>query len=336
MRILIIRLSSLGDVVLASGVFSYLKKNNPEDEVYFATSPYYGELFEDDPRLSGVTGIPKTDNHTILSGLAAQSWGMIIDLQNSRRSRFIRKRYFPDVPARVFDKRHLYRYFVIAFKINRYDKNESVIRRYLRAAGAKASSLQEIFPATLYFNEGKRSKELLQSIKIPPDQPIIALFPFSAWRNKEWPMQFYSEVARYFIRKGWTVILMGSAEEIPKADKLLAMIGQGCTSLTGALRLHENGYILKHCALALGNDSGLSHVARACGVKTGIIYGATTRHFGFFPEASPAYAIFEARKFCRPCHAHGGNICLRLSRPCLKDVTVRQVIEGLEELINRD
>jgi heptosyltransferase-2 len=76
----------------------------------------------------------------------------------------------------------------------------------------------------------------------------------------------------------------------------------------------------------------LSHLARACGVKTGIIFGPTTRHFGFYPYGEPPFAIFETDLKCRPCHAHGGNLCLRGGKQCMRRIQPDEVIKGLMEL----
>jgi heptosyltransferase-2 len=86
--------------------------------------------------------------------------------------------------------------------------------------------------------------------------------------------------------------------------------------------------------LALGNDTGLVHLARACGVKTGVIFGPTARQFGFYPYGEPPFAVFEQNLACRPCHAHGGNVCLRLNRACTRSIGFKQVIRGLEELFH--
>ena len=105
--------------------------------------------------------------------------------------------------------------------------------------------------------------------------------------------------------------------------------------LRGKLSLCETACLVSQCTVALGNDTGLSHIARACGVKTGIIYGPTTSHFGFFPYGEPAFRVFEAARFCRPCHAHGGNVCLTGSRKCMRKVRPEAVVRGLEELYGR-
>ena len=163
----------------------------------------------------------------------------------------------------------------------------------------------------------------------------IALFPFSAWKNKEWPAEFFTFVGRYFAVKGWDVLVAGGPSDIAAADRMKNAVGERCVSTAGKLSLGETACLISQCNLALGNDTGLSHMARACGVKTGIIFGPTTRHFGFFPVGNPPFRVFEAAQFCRPCQAHGGNVCYLGTRMCLRKIRPEAVVAGLEELYQR-
>jgi heptosyltransferase-2 len=127
-------------------------------------------------------------------------------------------------------------------------------------------------------------------------------------------------------------VIAGGPQDSAAAEALKGRIGGQCNSAAGRLTLNETACLIARCRLALGNDTGLCHLARACGVKTGVIYGPTTSHFGFYPYGDPPYRVFEARHFCRPCHAHGGNICYTGSRQCMKKIRPETVIKGLEAL----
>jgi heptosyltransferase-2 len=330
MNFLVIRLSSMGDVILATSVFSYLKSTFPESKIWFATGKEYAELFVRDPRLEKVVSIDNCISAEQVSDLAGVTWDRVIDLQNSRRSAAIRSAIVSRESAGVFQKLHWERFLLLALRQNKYDVKNHVIARYARAAGNTAASFP---PATLYINrkECKPAHEFIPGNTVV--RPVLALFPFSKWKNKEWPLRHYDYVGRYFTVKGWHVIIFGGPNDAEAAANLRAGIGEHCVSTAGKLSLYESAGLIDRCNLALGNDSGLSHCARACGVKTGIIYGATTWHFGFFPYKGFPYKIFEASLRCRPCHAHGGNFCIRgSSRKCLHMIKPETVISGLTEL----
>jgi len=326
----------MGDVILATSVFTFLKNTYPDCKIWFITKDLYAGMFTHDTRLSQVVGISDAAMHTQLEGLRSIVWDRIIDLQHSRKSLLIIKKIGSKAPVALFQKQHVQRFFLLAFWINCYKKTNDVIARYLRAAGAsKAESQQQSIPASLVVD--KETCESAGAI-IPHSaivRPTIALFPFSAWKNKEWPARHFAFVGRYFIVKGWNVVISGGPADRDRAEDLCRVVGSRCVSTAGKLSLYEHACLISQCALALGNDSGLVHMARACGVKTGIVYGSTTWHFGFFPSGGAPFKVFEAAAFCRPCHAHGGNTCYRIHRPCLERVAPDDVVAGLLELYGK-
>lgn len=334
MKILVIRLSSMGDVILVTPALSYLKSNYPDSEIVLITGSQYAELFTDDPRLTSIVPYSRSNGKEVFSGLASKKWDIVVDLQNNRRSKRLKKEYFQRARCGLFNKLHLKRFLLLFLRIDLYKKGSSVAERYMRATGFTSETEIDIPPVKLYFDKRETGKDIISSEPGYGDtKPVIALFPFSAWKNKKWVSSSYAEVGRHFLQKDWNVVIMGGPEDAGNAEKLKSDIGGNCISLVGKMSLYETGCFLKQCGLALGNDTGLSHLARACGVKTGIIYGATTHHFGFFPYGDPPFKVFQKREFCRPCHPYGGNWCWRLSRPCLRKIKESEVVEGLEKMI---
>jgi ADP-heptose:LPS heptosyltransferase len=331
MKICIIRLSSMGDVILATPLFSYLAQEYPSASITFVTGSDYAGLFADDPRLSAVIAIEKQSSAH--PALAADEWDMVVDLQNSGRSRAIAASLRTQSRAKFFTKLHWKRFLLLFLRMNVYAPREHVAARYIRAAGGVARDAPAL---RLYFRESARVEALAEFNSQAGGiiRPSIALFPFSAWKNKEWPSGNFINVGRYFLTKGWNVAVMGGPADADRADWMRRLIGARCISLAGKLSLYQSGCLLAGFALALGNDTGMSHLARACGVKTGILYGPTSRHFGFYPFGEPPFKIFEERLICRPCHAHGGNVCARLSHRCMRKIDLRKVIQGLDELIH--
>lgn len=331
MKILIIRFSSMGDVILTTPVFNYLKDIDGNNEITLLTDINYVELFADDPRLKSVLGFKKKAPITSLS-IFDQEWDQIIDLQNSKRSRGIISLIKKSKKIGSFQKLHFQRTLLLLTRANLYPTRSDVITRYLQAADVQKIPADLNKAPKLHFTPSSSAQyeKIIQSDAII--RPTIALFPFSAWKNKEWSIRSFVIVGKFFITKGWNVVMMGSQSEQEQADQLRSLIGSKSISLAGALSLYQCGCVLSKCNLALGNDSGLSHLARACGVKTGILYGPTTHHFGFFPSGTPSFKIFEKEMFCRPCHPHGGNICLRFKRNCMREIKPEIVIKELLDL----
>ena len=331
MKILVIRLSSMGDVICATPLFSFLVAKYPSASITFVTEQTYSALFTDDPRLAEVIGVGRPP--PAQSPVSSRSWDLVVDLQNSGRSRALLGRVRKRTSVGYFDKLHLQRFALLFLRLNGYDPRWNVVARAIRAAGGSVAP-EMLPPPRLFFREASCGKATAQFHRQTGGimRPSIALFPFSAWENKEWPERNFVNTGRYFLTKGWNVAILGGDEDAKRADRMKELIGARCVSLAGKLDLYETGCLLTGFALALGNDTGLSHLARASGVKTGVLYGPTTHHFGFYPYGQPPFKIFEHPLFCRPCHAHGGDICLRVNRPCLNRIDFHRVINGLEDL----
>ncbi|HEX3019899.1 MAG TPA: glycosyltransferase family 9 protein [Chitinispirillaceae bacterium] len=330
-KIIIIRFSSMGDVILVSALFAAIKKMFPDCEIYLVTDPSYMEFFKDDWRLRNVYGISKKGS-TVDNAIIETRWDLVVDLQKNRRSKALRQKIRYKKKLGVFRKHHLKRILKLFTRVNLYSAKDSVVMRYFSAAGIKIenSSLES---GQLFFKESQFPEHITELIYTGGIiRPLIALIPFAAWKNKEWFEERFVNVGQYFLVKGWDVCILGGPSEMERAAVMAQQIGQRCFSLAGKITLYECGCLLKKCSLALGNDTGLSHLARACGVRTGIIYGPTTRHWGFYPYGNPPFKIFESSWFCRPCHAHGGNNCF-FNKTCLKKISSDDVIKGLMDLV---
>ncbi|MDO5577178.1 MAG: glycosyltransferase family 9 protein [Fibrobacter sp.] len=332
-KILVIRFSAMGDVILTAPLFPVLKEHFADCEITFLTDTKYVMLFSEDKYLSSVKGISKVEEISA-TDLSRQNWDLVIDLQNNRKSHSV----IDVLPNRrqtcKFSKLHLKRVMLLLTRINLYKPDDHVINRYIGAVGELSQA--RFSSPVLFFDKNlpQRIEDMIQCGKIK--RPNIAFFPFTAWKNKEWIENYFITVGRYFMMSGWNVIIMGGPSDRERAENMRKLVGKRCFSLAGKISLYECGQVLSNCALALGNDTGLSHLARSCGVKTGVIYGPATHHLGFYPVKDPPFVVFEKNLFCRPCHAHGGNRCLRLRRQCMRRIKPDEVISGLLHLFYLD
>lgn len=326
--ILVIRLSSMGDVILASAVVESLIRDVPGCQITMVTADTWRGLWLDDPRFVRVLTITAAQN----ADLGATDWDRIVDLQNSRKSRALVAKLKSRRPVRKFNKLHLSRFLLLALRINTYPPESNVIQRYHHAAGLEIGPAGGETRLICSPRLAARCRQTFLSF-VPQGVPLLGLFPFSAWKNKQWPLYRFAAVASAFVERGWAVAIFGGAEDREAAQRLAQRVGAPlCYSIAGQTSVAESVASVGLCSLALGGDSGLSHMARACGVPTGMIFGATSRHLGFYPVGQPLGRIFETPLWCRPCHAHGGNICFRGGRPCLARISVEAVVKGLLEI----
>lgn len=322
----------MGDVILVTPLLSYLKERYRGAAVTLVTGVEYAPLFAGDPRLSQAIALPR-EAPALPGALIAETWDLVVDLQNSGRSRRLVSSLRSAGHAVFFNKLHWSRWALLLFRHDTYGSSPGIAARYIRTVSA--ASLPEPVPSPRLFFSGESCTRAIASFNEQAGgivRPSIALFPFSAWKNKEWPRDRFISVGRYYGARGWNVAIFGGPEDTTRADAIKERIGQRCISLAGRCTLYECGALLSHFSLALGNDTGLSHLARAAGTKVGILFGPTTRHFGFYPGGDPPFKVFETPLCCRPCHAHGGNVCLRISHRCMRSIGYKEVVAGLETL----
>jgi len=330
MNILVIRLSSMGDVVLTTPALSFLRDAYPSASITLMVGEPYAGLFQHDPRIDRLLSIGKDAVPAGIEALRDERWDRIVDLQNNARSRRIVRMLPRRGAVSLFDKLHFMRAVLLHLRINLYDRAHDVVWRYARAAGwdpARHGPLPR-----LRMQVERCDAALLESAGLSDGPPLLALAPFSAWKNKEWPADRYAAVGRHFTGRGWRVVIFGGPEDLAAGASLAQEIGSAAASVAGKLPLEQTASLLVQSKLALGNDTGLSHLARACGVRAGMIFGATSWQWGFYPAGDPPFRIFEASCACRPCHAHGGNRCRFGNRPCLLGITPGEVVGGLSDL----
>jgi len=317
----------MGDVILVAPLIDVLRRRYQDAVIVLLTQTTYASIFKDDTRLSKVIGVQKGELAAELAEFG--TWDIVIDLQNNRKSKLQTDVLSLKKIVR-FDKLHLQRLLLLFLRYNTYGGNTSIVERYLATSQEPPPFESANFTIPHSGGTAENSLQTIQQGDIV--RPRIALFPFSAWRNKEWPVEYFVDIGHFFMIKGWNVLILGGKADSDDATDLAKRIGYRCVSLAGKLDLYECMAVLRQCNLALGCDSGLSHLARACQVKCGFIFGPTTRHFGFQPQNDPACRVFEVHRICRPCHPHGGNICLRLDHGCMRNITPDMVINGLMEL----
>lgn len=323
-KILIIRYSSMGDVILIAPLISVLRKQYPAATIVLLTQQSYTKIFAGDSRVSKLIGVK--NGHIAPELQKYGAWDIIIDLQNNKKSKKqINVLSFKKLHS--FKKQHFKRIILLIFKLNLYKKRWLIAENYIKTSGEKITADRFDYTITISNKAGKRFLPLLQHGKIK--RPVIALFPFSAWKNKEWPEDYFISVGQFFLIKGWNVVLLGGKADRERAFEMEQKIGFRCISLAGRMDLQDCSAVLKKCNLSLGCDSGLSHLARASGIKCGIIFGPTTKHFGFQPYDDKMCCIFEVNRWCRPCHPHGGNVCFRLDHGCMRQITPEMVVKGL-------
>ncbi len=329
MKFLVIRLSSMGDVILTTPFLRALRQRFPEAEVHFLTKPLYAGLIESHPDLDRV--IPFDASVSLgRTGLLlrGERYDAVFDLHKNLRSIPLSRMARPGEIFRI-QKATLRRRLLIAFKLDllkrRGDQPAVCIE-----AGAVLGLTDDGGPPDIYPTaEFSRRADIALSEITPP---LWGLIPVASSWNKRWP--HFAELGRLLTKRfGGTCLLFGGPDDVDLCSSIAVKIGPGAVSFADERELIETAALLQRCAVVVGNDTGLTHLATAVGTPTVALFGPTTRQFGYYPRGERV-RILEREMDCRPCTKNGLENCpRRRDLACLADITVNDVLGACCTLI---
>ena len=320
--ILIIRLSSLGDIILTSPLIKEVRKKYPDARIDFVVKKEYAGIISQFPWISNINSLDTTKGTEEIQRLNREfretGYDHILDLHNNFRSRRLRRGVAGS--HHVIDKRTFKRWLLVKAKINLLTDEPDIIGRYFETA--KALNIIDSGEGATF---GKQF----------PTSPAkkAALCPGAKHWNKRWPAESYLEVANNLIDRGFHIEFFGSPEESEYVNGITSQLPQNrITNLCGKLPLEELPTRMAECSLAITNDSGLMHVAAAIGIPTIAIYGPTVSEFGFMPRNKNVQIVENLNLDCRPCTTIGLDHCPKGHFKCMKEISSLTVIEQFSSL----
>lgn len=297
-RALIVRLSSLGDVVLSSCVIDPLigKGYIP----YILTFEPYGVVFEDDRRLK-VIQVKKGKLFSRETLKSIKGFDLYLDLHKNFKTLILKT--LVGGRWKTYRKQSLRRRLSVHIESLRRPFN--VVEAYLQAIGER---------------EGRPkihvSQERLKRWREELGDDYISIGAGAKYRKKMYP--YFGDVCDLLRKHGYRVVFVGD-----DADSKLVSSWKG-TNLCGRLSLIDTLAVIKTSKLFIGNDSGLLHMARAVGTKAVQIYGGTHPTLGFSLYPDEGKVLFKGIK-CQPCSIHGEGVCKYGTYECL-DIKPQEVV----------
>ncbi len=314
-RILIIRFSSLGDVVLIHPVIKKLYDNGYK--VDLLTKKQYKKIFAFNPYINNIIFPENFKNlFQILQKIKENNYFKIIDLHKNLRTALIRLFFFNKTIA--YNKYRFRRFLLLHFKLN-FLKNNSVIENYLNTLQhLKLNISKKDIEYKIFHKETAPAKKVLKKY-------MVVIAPFAGHFTKEWA--YYEDLIKILCKK-YYIIILGEAKEYPCAEKYYQ---KNVINLCGKLDFNEMVYIINKSKLLITNDSGIMHLG--AGTETPIIsiFGSTVKELGFVPKRKNIIMIENSNLKCRPCHYHGRNKCPEKHFKCMKDISVEKVIENVKK-----
>ncbi len=320
-KILIIRLSSLGDILLTTPVIKALKTKYHNVQIDFVLKKEFCDTLRHNPNISQLYFYEKDNAGLLKNDLLKKKYDFVIDLQNNFRSRGLTKGLGCKIYR--FKKPTFKKLLLVWLKINLLKDLKAITSRYAEAAEVDIDQhgLELFLPNNV-------------SSQLVGEKKYIGLCPGAKHFTKRWLPEYFVELGNELNKHGFTIVLFGG-----KSDKeLCEMISKqifGSLNLQNDNQLFQIAADMRMCQLVITNDSGLMHTASAVGVPIAAILGSTVREFGFFSEAEQNLILENNSLFCRPCSHIGRANCPKKHFKCMTDITPQAVLEKLQNFLCR-
>ncbi|MFN2432603.1 MAG: glycosyltransferase family 9 protein [Gemmatimonadota bacterium] len=350
-QILVLRLSSIGDVLLATPLVRVLRREYPGARLRFLVKPAYAELLRLNPRLDEVltwpldgaggevesarlAGVLSTKVRTLAGRIREGGSLWLVDLQASPRSRVFRALLRPE---RAFGYRKDYarRHLLVRAGVDRYPQPPpSVAEKYFGAVEALGMRPDGNGLELVVGDEAERTAEALLASGAGR---WVAVAPGARWATKRWPAESFASAAHELARGGDRgVAVLGSAEDRQAAAGVMRALASAAVpvlDLAGRLELLEAAAVLARCDLLLANDSGAAHLAAAMRVPVVALFGSTVPQFGFAPYGTASRVVGVAGLPCRPCTHVGRPACPLGHFRCMREIAPAAVATAARELL---
>lgn len=283
-RILVIKWSAMGDIVIASALFEDIYRAFPGREIHLNTLPPWQRLFEDDPRFQDVFAIDLRNREHPVSGMRAwlshvrrMDYDLVIDLQSVDRSRILLSLLWlggRQIPYRIGNNRQF------PYNIGPGELPDPVhaferMRAALQAAGIPAQTPRPVLPVSERNREHARQLSQAHGLK-PGDYGIFFPGCQAAGHLKRWGAERYAALARQLHDTGLDkIVLIGAKDEMDECLKIQQACGPWVVNLCGQTEILDIVPLCEQARLMVGNDTGTAHVASTTDRPMAVICGPT-------------------------------------------------------------
>lgn len=326
MKVLIIRFSSIGDIVLTSPIVRCLKKQIPGVEVHYLTKSRFAQVLEFSPWIEKIHRYDRNFD-TLIPELQAEKFDFVADLHGNLRSRWVRLHLRK--PGATFPKLNFEKWLTVNLKGN-FMPSGHIVDRYFEALAPLGVQ-----------NDQEGLDYDFCDCEIPADGsypeflnkgPFIAASIGGTHATKRMPAQKWADLLAQFTEP---IVLLGGKEDRQEAERIVELCGSRNTiwNACGELPLGGSAWVLKQSFLVITHDTGLMHIASAFKKPIIAIWGNTIPELGMYPYQTPHFNLEVKGLSCRPCSKIGFKSCPKRHFRCMWDQDLNQM--GLLEFVQK-
>ena len=321
-KFLIIRFSSIGDIVLTTPVIRCLRKKYPEAEIHFLTKQSFRSIVANNPYINKIHTLGGSFE-LMLHELLIEEYDYIIDLHHNLRTLRI-KRFLKNVKSFSFNKLNVEKFILTNFKINTLPKKHIVDRNLETVASLgvvnDGMGLDYFIPT---LDEIKKD-----DIPTSHMHGYIAVVIGAALATKKLPLHKLKELCTAIDHP---IILLGGKEDYEDGKAIAKVDEIKIYNACGKFNLNESADLVKGAKLVISHDTCLMHIAAALQKPVISVWGNTVPAFGMYPyygsRSNRQYDVVEINKlWCRPCSKIGYNKCPKGHFKCMEKIDVNYIV----------
>ncbi len=326
-KILVIRFSSIGDIVLTTPVLRGLKQQAGA-EVHLLTKKAFASIVEHNPNVDKVYTLTE-DIHDVVKELKNEDYDAIVDLHHNLRSQRIKLAL--GKPSTSFAKLNVQKWMMVNFHVDRLPPVH-IVDRYLEAVAHLGVKKDE--EGLDFFLPSSSHVDIKKQFGFDPGQ-FCSIVIGAAHQTK----CMTTEQIRLLCNElKMPVILLGGKEEIEKANSILAGVSNpNVKSAVGALSILQSASIIQQSGPVITHDTGMMHIAAAFRKPQVVVWGNTIPQFGMYPyygSESVKWISFERTDLrCRPCSKLGYDHCPKGHFKCMLEHDVRGIAEAAMQFL---
>ena len=341
MKILIIKLSSIGDVVHTLPALRALRKLYPDAEIDWLTEPPCISLLESHPEIDNLFVFEKArlrngfgiesirDVIGLVLTIRRRQYDIVIDFQGLLKSGVFS--FLSGAKRRVgFDKTREFSYIFLNEKLPPYDPDMHAVDRYMLIPKALGAGDEVEFYVPVFEADRKRIDSILDSKGISTVDGFVLINPWARWESKLWDKGMFASLVKEIIsRYDFKVIFVGGSDARDYTDGILSSCEgyrEDILDLTGRTNLREFAYLSTLARMLITPDSGPMHIASAMGTRVVALFGPTSpRRTGPYGDG---HVILHRGLPCAPCFLRRCE-----DRGCMTGIGVDDVISGIERIL---
>lgn len=323
MKILIIRFSSIGDIVLTTPVVHAIHEQKPNIEIHFITKKSFASLVIDNPSIKKVYTIEKSVSE-VLDALKLEKYDYIIDLHKNIRT--LRLKQSLGVKSFSFDKLNFQKWMLVNFKVDKLP-NIHIVDRYFEAV-KEIGVVNDYKKCQLFLNESQHvdvNKEF--GLK---QQEYLSVAVGAQFATKMLPED---KLIAILSKINYPIVLLGGPTDVERGKNLVEGLKdkQHVFNAINQFSLNQSASIVQQSKVILTHDTGLMHIATAFNIPIVSVWGNTVPEFGmypYYPNNPELYSIHEVKNLsCRPCSKIGYDTCPKKHFNCM-------ILQDTDAIIN--